>query len=179
MDVAAMEVDSQRAVKPFLTFELPFEDMPDAFATLLPPQLQDPRMLAQCWVPDPHADVFYLPGQSDPTRPAQLIYHFFMRVTQMKGDSDTFCFAYHLVSRIGIALDVLTAGGLRVSRQNLTGVLVGVLTILYKSIDDHHLTNAHIVDAFPTVSLEALNRIEMHTFLLLMKAPHTRLLFTL
>ena len=171
MGTTAMEVDS----KPFLTFELPFDDIPDAFATLLPPQLQDPTILAQRYVPDPYASVFYLPL----VRPAHLIYHFFMRVTQMQGDSDTFCFAYHLVSRIGVALDVLTAGGLRISRQNLTGVLIGVLTVLYKSIDDHHLPNAHIVKAFPEISLETLNRIEMHTFLLLMKAPNTRLLFTL
>ena len=168
-----MEVE--QSPKPFLTFELPFEDMPDAFATLLPPQLQDPTILAQSYFPDPYADVFFLPL----VRPAHLIHHFFMRVTQMQGDSDTFCFAYHLVSRIGVALDVLTAGGLLISRQNLSGVLIGVLTVLYKSIDDHHLTNTHLVGAFPGISLKTLNRIELHTFLLLMKAPNTRLLFTL
>lgn len=181
MEFAAMEVDSSHALaRPFLTFELLFEDMPNAFATLLPPQLQDPTLLAEFCMPDPYADVFFVTGPSHITRPAHLIYHFFMQVTQMQGDSDPFCFAYHMVSRVGVALDVLAAGGLRLSRANLTGVLIGVLTVLYKSIDDHHLTNTDITKAFQElVTLQKLNKIEVHVFLLLMKAPNTRLLFTL
>ena len=109
---------------------------------------------------------------------------FFAALLRAQGTSDCIYYAYHLVARIPIAMDALTESGLQINRGNVLGVLVGLLTLLYKSIDDHHFLNAHIAALFDAndewLTLERLNRIEMRVFLLLVACPNwQRLVFTL
>lgn len=154
-------------------------DLYDAFEALLPPQVQNPNLLPNSEHVWHGVDIFRLACSEQPA-PNVLIHDFFLGLIEWQENSDPFYFAFHLVSRIGLAIETLASAGLPIVRQNITGIMIGVLTVLYKSVDDHHLANSHIASILQgLVTLEQLNQIELQTFLLLMKAPNTRLLFTL
>lgn len=153
---------------------VPADELPLAFAALLPLQLQDTRFLPPG--DGAEGDLGVVGGT-----PVELVNGFFAGLVRAQGTSDCMYYAYHLVSRIPIAMDALVESGLEVTRGNVLGVLVGLLTVLYKSIDDHHFLNAHLVLLFGRgVSLRQLNRIEARVFLLLVGCPNwQRLVFTL
>ena len=113
--------------------------------------------------------------------PAGLVCGFFANLIRAHGNSDCFFYAYHLVVRIPVAMDALAEAGLHITARNVMGVLVGLLTVLYKSIDDDPCPNKDIVHMFwGALSLKHLNHIEAHIFLLLINRPNSRrLLFTL
>ena len=158
---------------------VPEQDLPMAFAALLPWQLQDTRFL-----PPPDGTEGDLGVGLTGADPVSLVSGFFAALLRAQGTSDCIYYAYHLVARIPIAMDALVESGLQITRGNVLGVLVGLLTLLYKSIDDHHFLNSHIAMLFDAnnewLTLERLNRIEMRVFLLFVACPNwQRLVFTL
>lgn len=152
------------------------EDLHAAFASLLPFCLQDPR-----WLPAGDGTEGELRVDFGPLDPVGLVTGFFARLVRASGNSNCFFYAYHLVSRIPVAMDGLLESGLHITTHNVMGVIVGLLTLLYKSVEDESFLNKDIVPLFGgALTLRQLNAIETRVFLLLVRCPNRRrLLFTL